>query len=755
MVGPRENVRAQVGSRVRVLLLATVLAASPCVEARAGENDVATPESRPRIGLVLSGGGARGGAHVGVLQVMEELRIPVDYIAGTSMGAIIGGLYAAGYSPAQMQQALQEVDWKAAFNDDPPRKYISYRRKEDDRDSLFRFELGVGRGGFSFPAGLIAGQKLQFILRSLTLDVRDVDDFDALPIPYRAIAADLETGEMVVLSRGDLAEAMRASMSIPGVFTPVELEDRVLVDGGIARNLPVDVARSMGADWIIAVNVGTPPGQLREQQSPFSVASRTMSVLSKRNVGEQLALLGEHDLLIVPDLEQVRTADFERIDIAVEQGLEAARLSESDLRRFTVSEDEYAAFLRRQRASNRDDAHPVTIDQVDVVGLERIDPRIVTRRITTRPGQALDLEAVKSDLAQVARIGEFEHVGFRLEPLAENHARLVIDVREKSWGPSYLRFGLRLDSDLEGQGDFSFLANYRRASVNRFGAEWKTVLEVGDVDRLFSEFYQPLGFSGFWFVAPQIELEHDEGEFFLSTGALALADLTRRQARFDLGLQFGHWGEFRVGVVKGSLDGEELSGAAAASLDAEIGGWRGRFTLDRLDNAYFPRRGTFARISGFFSRKNFGADETYDKLSLDFRQAWSIGRGTVFAKLDLDTDLGSGIPFYDQFRLGGFFNLSGLPADRLQGNVASHTALGYYWQIMELPSFIGGGVYVGGTLEAGNVWPSVDDAGIDDLLGAGLVFLGAETILGPVYLGYGRAEGGEDSFYLRLGRVFQ
>jgi len=589
----------------------------------------------------------------------------------------------------------------------------------------------------------------------MTLDVRDISDFDELRIPYRAVAADLETGDMIALGKGNLADAMRASMAIPGVFTPVELDGRVLVDGGIARNLPVDVARSMGADLIIAVDVGTPPGHLREKQSAFGVASRTFSVLSKRNVAEQIALLGEHDLLIVPDLHEVSTAEFDRVGIAIEQGLQAARLVESELKHFSVSKEEYAAFLEIQRGTVTTEDEPLTIGEVEVVGLERIDPRIVTRRIKTRPGDALDLDAIKWDMARINRIGEFEQVDFRAERLKEESIRLVIDASEKSWGPGYLRFGLKLESDLHGQGDFSFLANYRRASLNRFGAEWKTTAEVGDVDRLFSEFYQPLGFSGFWFVAPQVQLERDEDEFYLSTGELALAELRRREVRLDLGVQFREWGEIRFGASRGTLDGDERSGAGENSFEAGIGGWRAKLTLDQIDNAYFPRHGTFANISAYLSREELGADEAYDKLSLNLRQIWSIGKNTLFAKLDFDSDLGSGIPYYDQFRLGGFFNLSGLEKDQLQGNVAGLASLGYYRKIAELPSLLGGGVYVGGALEAGNAWPDIGEAGFGDLLGAGLLFVGAETILGPAYLGYGLSDGGQDTFYLSLGRVFQ
>ncbi len=284
---------------------------------------------------------------------MEELRIPVDYVVGTSMGSIVGGLYASGLSPEQLEEAFRTVDWTTAFDDKPDRKRISFRRKEDDFQALLPFELGVGRGGLSRRSGFINGQKINIILRGMVIHTVGIHDFDDLNLPYRAVAADLDDGETVVLGGGDLALAMRASMSVPGVFTPVSIDGRLLVDGGIALNLPIEVAQQMGAERIIAVDVGTPPKGVGESMSAFGVVAQTYSVLAKRNVREQLELLSDGDLVIVPDLQEISSSDFDKLLQGVGVGELAARSAEEELRAFSVSEDEFARYLARQRPSPR------------------------------------------------------------------------------------------------------------------------------------------------------------------------------------------------------------------------------------------------------------------------------------------------------------------------------------------------------------------------------------------------------------------
>jgi NTE family protein len=707
---------------------------------------------RPRTALVLSGGGARGAAHIGVLSALEELHVPVDVIVGTSMGSIVGGLYASGRSPETIEAELGAVEWTELFNDRPARKDVSFRRKQLDELSLFQVEFGVTGKGLKLPAGLIAGQKLNLQLRRLTLHTTAVADFDALPIAYRAVAADLATGDPVVLADGDLATAMRASMSIPGVFTPVVVDGRTLVDGGIARNLPIDVARSLGAERIIAVDVSTPAGQISDDASLVGVARQTVGVMADQNVEEQRALLTKGDLLIVPSLESIRAADFGKSLDAVERGRQAARDAGSALERFAVPENEYTVWLEHQRDA-AEFPDELVIDEVVVIGRRRVSARLVKGRIRTRPGQPFDLAILEQDLERIYQIGEFEQVDFRLVRVAGLN-RLEIRVREKGWGPHYLRFGLSLETAFEGEGRFGVRAVYERTTLNRLGAEWRTIVEFGDTDALFTEFYQPLTYKGPFFVAPSIDFAQSRFPELDENGELRLSDFELSAGRVDFGYQLRNYGEIRVGVEKGFVDRERLPETAEGADEVDIGTARFEARLDQLDNPYFPRSGQLGSTILLASRTELGADDDYDVLSLFYLHAGSFGRNTLLGTAQYAGAVGDELPDYAQLSLGGFLDLSGLEQGELQGSYLGYLSLIYYYELLRLPPLFGGGVYVGASLEAGNVWDRSSAMDLGDLRLAGMLLGGADTLLGPVYLGYGRAEGGASSWYLFLGSPF-
>jgi NTE family protein len=667
------------------------------------------------------------------------------------MGSIIGALYAVGYSPDEMQEILSRIAWEKAFRDKPDRERIPFRRKEDDRLGLFPMEIGIGRRGVSMKPGVLVGTKIDFIFHGVTIEAAGVEHFDDLRIPFRAVATDLRTGDAVVLERGDLALAMRASMAIPGAFTPVEIDGRLLVDGGIANNLPVDVARRMGARRIIAIDVGTPPETDLEKLSAIGVLGQTLSVLTEKNVEEQRETVGPGDLLILPELGEVATADFAEIDAAIAAGEAAARRLQDDLRAFSVPEEEYAEFLRRQRRAGAGLLPDVTIDEIVVRGVPRLDPEVVTRRMETRPGQRLDLATLYRDLERVNVLGEFEAIGFRLERDGERH-RLVVEARERSVGPGYLRLGLGLEATFDGAADFRVLGHYRRAHVNRLGAEWKLVTSIGDPTALAAEFYQPLDPTGLWFVAPSLVAERDQEEIFVPSGDFEEVQSRRLEGTLDFGMTLRNYGEVRLGLVAGRRRFEELTTSSLDPVDRDVGAWRFRFVLDQIDNVFFPTRGNYTAVEALFSREALGADDEYDKVSLLSQQAATLGRNTLLGSIRLGSDLGSTLPLDDQFSLGGFLNLSGFKRGRLRGDASALFTVADYWRIGELGPF--GRLYFGAALQAGNAWPGLDEADLGDLVYSGLAFFGVDCPPLPVYLGYGLAEGGEDQIYLVMGRVF-
>jgi len=726
------------------MVLVGWVAASPAAGTDRAEE--AEKADRPRIGLVLSGGGARGIAHLGVVKVLEELRVPVDFVTGTSMGAVVGGLYASGLSTAELEELLRTIDWNDILDDRPDRKKLPYRRKVDDLTLQTRIELGFSDGKLRFPSGLVPGHKLGVVLRSLTLHTAGVEDFDEFAIPFRAVATDISNGEMVVLGRGDLADAIRASMAVPGAFAPVVLDGRPLVDGGLVRNLPVDVAREMGADIIIAVDVGVPLEATHRLPTMTGVIAQMMDLMTRSNVEPFLPTV---DVVIRPELEPFRSSSFVRgLEIAA-RGEEAARRQAAELEAFAISEEEYA----RHRSSQRRRESEILITSMQVASTADTDPRRIMRQIRTRPDTMLDLETVRSDLTRLYELGEYETVDFRLYPDGEGYG-LMIDARRKSWGPNYLRFGLNLISDFEGAGEFNVLASYTMTHLNRLEAEWKSVVQVGASPLASTEFYQPLGHTGRFFATAGVAGQQIEAGVFGTESTEAEYDVRILRAVAGVGLSLGRYGEIRLGITHGVGRGEPRVGSQEwETIDVEQGGYALNVVIDQFDHVNFPKSGVLGALDLLAARESLGSDDEYDRLSGIVWTAKSFGRHTLLSRLEIGSALGSELPDYDRLGLGGLFRLSGLAPGEISGHYGGAATLAYLYRLGRLP-IIGEGFYLGASLEAGNLWETTAAVTADELRWAGSLMLAADTVIGPVYFAHGFAEGGRDALYLLVGRSF-
>ena len=710
----------------------------------------AAPE-RPKIGLALGGGGARGLAHIGVLKVLEELRVPIDYIAGTSSGAIIGGMYAAGLSPDQIEMRIVGIDWDDMLSDRLARRDLSYRRKQNDRNYLFPIELGMRGFQPIFPRGLIAGQKVGFFLRSATLRAAGVTDFDRLAVPFRAVATDIETGATVVLRSGDLAEAMQASMAIPGFFSPLEVDGRLLVDGGMSSNVPVEVVRSMGADIIISVNISAPLLNRKQLESIVDISDQTLSLLSLKTNQQQLVQLRGDDILITPYLAGVGTMEFERVTEAVTAGTEAAQAQELLLRNLSVPPKEYTRHLRRQRTKL---AALARIDFIHIDKPARVSEEIITRRLKTTAGGLLNIDTLRGDLTRIYDLGDFERVDFRVVQNATGEG-LQIDAKEKSWGPNYLRFGFNLTDDFEGDSRFNILVNYTRTWMNPLGGEWKNEFSIGRTRKIFTEFYQPLDPFGAWFIAPRAQYHQDTRDVYNDDHRVAQYSTKTTEVGFDTGLELGKHGEVRFGLLRNWVEAAPLVGASdLPQYDIRQGAYTASVAYDRVDDVNFPRNGILIRSNLFMARKELGADTTYDKLDINWLTAFTYNTHTMFASVEIGTNLNNQLPFYDTFTLGGFQHLSGYRTDQLSGQYLAYGRLVYYERVGSLPPAAGSGLYIGASLEAGNVWDNRNAVGPNDLRKSISLFTTADTILGPLYFAYGLSDGGNSMFYLFLGRTF-
>lgn len=706
---------------------------------------------RPRIGLVLSGGGARGGAHLGVLKVLEEMQVPVDVIVGTSAGAIVGSAYASGLPLAEIEREMKGLSTAVLFHD-VDRDEVPLRRKLDDATNFIGPEFGLGPRGLALPKGAVAGVSLEGVLRRLTRRQRSTD-FDRLPIPFRAVATDLASAEMVVLAHGQLALAARASMAIPGAINPVEIDGRLLVDGGLKRNLPVDVARRLGADVVIAVNIGTPLLRREQISSVVSVSDQMLRILIGANVQESLQQLRPGDVLVTPELGEISSSAFDQLAEAAHGGERAARAVASQLAPYRLPAADYAALMASRQAAGGDAAQ--VIDELRIVGTRVVNPEVVLASMETQAGTAYDPARLDRDVKRVYARGDFEAVNYTLVDEAGSRV-LLVEVSEKSWGPDYLRLGLGLSSDFEGNSFFDLYASHRWTWLNALGAEWRNDLQIGRTARLASEWYQPLTERQRLFVTPRVKVEDEPFDLYDPDSGLRVARFRRTAAELglDLGLPLGGAGEARVGLVRGSVkfrDDTTMIRADELSRRADTGGVLARVRVDRLDSLRFPRSGWATDARLYFSRGQLGADDSYTKASLSLQGAAHRGPHALRGSLQAGGNLKQGaLPAYELFSLGGFLQLSGYRTGQLLGTEMRFARVAYNYRLAG-PGFLDG-MYVGTSLEAGRIGDSVAGADKGRLRRGRSLYLALDTLVGPVYLALGVADAGNRAAYFYLGQ---
>ena len=705
-------------------------------------------KDRPSVGLVLSGGGARGAAHIGVIRRLEELRIPVDYVAGTSMGAIIGGLYATGLTADEIEQIYTSIDFEDAFQDKTERSERSFRRKLDDELYLFKAKLGLNEGEIELPEGLVQGQKIDLIMNRISLSVTGVDDFDKLPIPYRAVASDMVTGHEVVMSDGSPATAMRASMNLPSIMAPLKYEDKLLADGGIVNNLPIDVARNMGADIVIAVDISTPLEKKQEIKSVLKMTDQLIGIMTRSNTEKQIKTLTTKDILIIPELGDISSADFERGNEAVTIGYAATDAMAGELQRYSLSSN---AFEKHLAARGKPAFKQPTVDFVRIDNQSGIDDEVIASKLSFEPGDELDLDQIESDIGHIYGLDIFENVNYEIVE-EDGNTGVLINARSKSWGPNYLQFGLSLSDDLEGDNSYNLGVAYTRTEINRLNGEWRTALQLGEDPAIFTELYQPLDVEQKYFINIGAFASHRNVNVYESIGnQLAEYRVKSGGIRLAGGRNLGNWGELRFGYEYESGSADARIGAPLLpDFDIDDAGLFGRFSIDTLDNRDFPHDGQFGVFEYTDYRDSMGGDFDYEQLSVLYSLANTWGKHSLIGSIRYDTTIDDDAPIHGLFRAGGFGSLSGFNEDELTGQHVGVMRLFYLRKIED--KFLLE-AYLGGSVEYGGVWQERGDIFDDNIL-AGSVFLGLDTPIGPVYTGYGHAEGGNESIFVYLGQFF-
>ncbi len=725
-------------------------APTPAHGAQEAKGEYQSINRPPKIGLVLGGGGARGFAHIGVIEALEEAGIRPEFIAGTSMGAVVGALYAAGYSPQELRQIATGIKWNELFDDSTPRERLIFRRKTDDQLFSTQIKLGVKNGRIVLPKGIIQGQKLRLTLNDLINRRAPGTPIERLAIPFRAIATDIETRETVVFDHGDVTRAVFASMAVPGLLPPVDIEGRTLVDGGIANNLPVSVVREMGADIVIVVDLGTTPSKAEDIKNFTDVILQLTAFMTLETANREIASLTERDILIQPALQDISPLAFGQGEELIGLGADAAAMQREKIRA-----------LARERPEKLDadqiDLTP-SLPLISFVRLENrtVSPdRLILDALDIETGAPLEFEELAENITDLYGYDLFRRIDYQILDEPEGDG-ILITAEAPDIGNNFLRFNIDYETDFSTLGIFNATASYTRRNINAWGGEWRTSVKVGDEPSVSTEIYQPLDALQRWFVAidaaasRQRSVAFDENAF-----ALGAVKIDSAIARVSAGRTFGRSAELRAGVAGGvarvspgiGLPGIESESGSGANLF-------GSLIVDTLDDFTFPKSGYTLALSGVADLA--GGDELLGNRAIDFSfvGARTFGDLTIVPILSgavaiepSNGDIGGAFA-------GGFLNLSGLPRNARQGRHAVIGTVAAYRRVSGGDGFVSTPIYVGGSLEAGNVYDRIDEITVNSLTYSGSLFLALDTPLGALIFGAGLTDENDRSAFMFFGQPF-
>jgi NTE family protein len=704
---------------------------------------VVIAEELQRTALVLGGGGARGAAHIGVLEVLERERIPVDCVVGTSMGGLVAGSYAAGLSPKDMREKLSKADWTDMFLDVADYSQLSYRKKKVSRRYLAGTEVGLTKRGMQIQPGVVAGEKIKLFFNQLVdadLGEREIQE---LGLPLAIVATDIGTGERVILRSGSLTQAMRSSMSVPGLMAPVEHQNRKLVDGGLVDNLPIGIARDLcQADRVIAVNVGSPLRPADSVGSLLSVTSQMIGILTQQNVERSLAGLTGNDIYIAPELGDIRATDFARYEEAADIGKAAAERQLYALRALSVDESTYAA---RKYRTIEDRKKEIYIDKIEIGPLERVHPEYVARQIEQKEGALLNRATLERDLVRTYGDGFYDNVDYRVINRDQQNI-LEITATEKNWSADYLTFGFAIDNEYRQGANFNIRSAYRNTWINDYGGEIFAALDLGNESSLELDYYQPLDYRHRFFIEPRYFKGTEVIGIFSDNTELAEYELDTSYSELLLGTNLGVYGQSVIGWREYHMRGTaDLSSITLPDIDERYGGLLFAINLDRRNRIYFPSHGWRGDIT-FFDSHNEG----YQKLSLDLNGAYKLNDFVFGARAAYVASLKGELPFYDAVMLGGFLNLSGYASNQIVGDDVFYTHLRAEHIIGRMPLGLNGDLRLGFGVEGAKLKTNYTMTS-EGWLDSGVVYLGGETPFGPLYLGYGFTFSGDYNLYFKLG----
>ena len=704
-----------------------------------------TADERPRIGVALSGGGARGLAHIGVLQWFEEHQIPIDYLAGTSMGGLIGGLYAMGMDSDEMRQILESLDWDQLLTSSPAYTNLTFRRKEDRRAYPGGLQLGWQQG-LKTQSSLSDAHFIGLLLSRLALPYSSADHFDELPIPFRAVAVDMEGAERIILEEGSLAQALQATMAIPGVFPPVEVDGRLLADGGLLNNLPTDVVKAMGADIVIAVDVGTPIGDRESLASFFGVLNQSIGVMRIENVRHNLLLA---DIVVSPDLQGYTTMGFSAGPAIVDLGYQAAESKGVFLEALSVNDTQWEQYQEFKRSRRREEAFRAEF--LELAGPSQRDQEEIRRSLEENIGAELQTAALESDLNALYSLGRYRALSYR-GITREQEEGLLVEVTPKPHGPPFIDLGFEINGADIDNIRLGIRSRTTFWDVGAYGSEWRVDLGFGPETFARSEYYYPAGWG--FFLAPRAFVEGEKIPLFEDGQRVAEYKATSAGAGFDLGYGFGsRTHEIRLGYEISHLDARvRIGDPLLPSVEGTVGvaslGW----IHDRLDSAVVPRSGFRVELRPNWFFQSPGISGGFPQAELKFAFFQRVGEpNTVFVLGEGGTTFGETAPPAQQLTLGGPLRLGAFHQDEFRGSRLIFSTQGYIHRIGSLPALFGGKIYAGLWHEIGAVFEPQGQRDYLSVLSGGVL---VETILGPMIVGGSWGEGGRHLFYFSVGSLF-
>ncbi len=701
---------------------------------------------RARIALALEGGGALGLAHIGVLEWFDEHHIPVDVIAGTSMGGLIGGFYASGMQATEIKEFAAGINWNKALRNQIPYGDLAFRRKEDKRAYPADLEFGL-KGGVHLPIGFNSGQEVGLILDRIGAPYVGMDSFDDLPTPFRCVATDLVSGNAVVFDRGSLADALRGTMSLPGVFNPVRENGQVYVDGGLVDNLPVDVARSIGADIVIAVHLRAKPLNAKQGLSALDVLQGSVSVVIAAN---ELQSMEQADVLISVATEDFGTLDYREADKLEQLGLAAAQQKENILSRFALNDADWNAYLA-QRAARR---KTVPVPQfVKVVGPSPEVARGLEKKLQENVGKPLDYTKLNQDMNEITGLGRFARASYGMTQ-QNGLSGLLVKTEEKEYGPPIVNPLVVVDGSDYTNVRFGLGARITWLDIGGFGSEWRNDFLIGSQYSLYSEYYHPLKWSSPFFAAPRLFASDSPFDLYDNDSRVASYREYMEGGGLDFGVTFNRFNQLRFGYQIGHLSLTKQIGAS--DLDNLAGRQsfsRVLYTYDDTDDPTLPRQGVNVKTRLEFYDANPGGEQHFPLFESQTGFFKRIDRpsslfvlasgGTTFNRNDI------GLP---PFALGGPLRLGAYGTNELLTNQYFLIQPGYIRQLKTLSPLFGNHVYAIASYEIAKTYDDLfHESKLPNDVNLGIL---VQTFFGPVVFGGSVGDSGHRKFYFQVGRYF-